>query len=134
MLMTFFWSVDVNDIQDKAMKLCEHRVNLEQEDDTAGFLGVTLGRDERTGLTEMKQVGLIDRVIETIGFYDGMMKVKFTPAESTPLVKDTYGEEARGSFSYISVVGMLLYLSSHSCPDIAYEVNCCARYMFCTKH
>ena len=29
---------------------------------------------------------------------------------------------------------MLLYLSGHTCLDIAYEVNCCARYMFCPKH
>ena len=126
--------MDVNDIHEKAMKLCEQGVDLEQEDDTAGFLGVTLGRDETTGLMEMKQVGLIDSVIETLGLYDGMVKGKFTPAEYTPLVKDTDGEEARGSISYSSVVGMLLYLSGLTCPDITYAVNCCARYIFCPKH
>ena len=45
-----FWSVDVNAIYDKAMKLREQGVDLEQEDDAAGFLGVTLGRDETTGM------------------------------------------------------------------------------------
>ena len=40
---------------------------------------------------EMKQVGLIDCVIETLGLDDGMAKVKFTSAESTPLAKDTDG-------------------------------------------
>ena len=29
-----------------------------------------------------------------------------------------------------SVVGILLYLSGHSQPDIAYAINYCARYMF----
>ena len=45
-----FWSVDVNDIHDKAMKLREQGVYLEQEDDAAGFMGVTLGREETTGM------------------------------------------------------------------------------------
>ena len=29
---------------------------------------------------------------------------------------------------------MLLYLSGHSRPNIAYAMNCCERYMFCPKH
>ena len=71
------------------MKLREQGVNLELEDDTAGFLGVTLGCDETTGMMDMKQVGIIDRIIETLGLDDGMAKEKFTPAESITLVKDT---------------------------------------------
>ena len=55
-------------------------VDLEQEDDAAGFLGFTLGCDEATGIMEMKQVGLINRVLETFGLYNGMTKNKFTPS------------------------------------------------------
>ena len=29
---------------------------------------------------------------------------------------------------------MLLYLSGHTRPDIAFSVNCCARYMFSPRH
>ena len=75
-----FWSVNVNDIHDKAMKLREQGVDLEQEDDAAGFLGVTLGRDETTELMGMKQVGIIDRVIETLVLDDRMDKGKFATA------------------------------------------------------
>ena len=125
-----FWAVNVNGIHEIAMKLRKQGVDLEQEDDAADFLGVTLGRDETTGLMEMKQVGLIDRLVETLGLNDGMAKGKFTPAESTPLMKNSDGEAPSGSFSYSSVVGMLLYLSGHTPPDIAYAVNFCARYMF----
>ena len=129
-----FWSKDVPLINGVAMQLRELGVDLEQEDDAAGFLGVTLDRDGPSGLLEMKQTGLIKRVIEALGLDDGYAKGKHTPAESKPLVKDADGEGAHGGFSYSSVVGMLLYLSGHTRPDIAYAVNCCARYMFCPKH
>ena len=45
-----FWSVNENYIHEKAMQLRNQGVDLEQEDDTAGFLGVTLGRDKATSL------------------------------------------------------------------------------------
>ncbi len=48
-------------------------------------------------------------------------------------MKDDDGDPALGDFSYSSVVGMLLYLAGNTQPDIAYTVNCCARYMFCPK-
>ena len=51
-----FWSVDENNIHDLAMNLRSQGVDLEQEDDAAGFLGVTLGRDEATGIMEMKKL------------------------------------------------------------------------------
>jgi hypothetical protein len=82
------------------------------------------------GNIEMKQTGLIDRVIEALGLDSKMATPKWTPAEGTSLTRDEDGEPPQGSFSYASVVGMLLYLSGHSRPDIAYAVNCCARYMF----
>ena len=90
--------------------------------------------DNATGLMEMKQVSLIDRVIKTLGLDDGMAKSKFTPFESKPLVNGAYGSAPCGNFSYSSVVGMLLYLSVHICPDISYAVNCCAGYIFFPKH
>jgi len=65
---------------------------------------------------------------------DGYARGKHTPAETKPLVKDEDGAAASEGFSYSSVVGMLLYLSGHTRPDITYAVNCCARYMFCPKH
>ncbi len=116
------------------MQLRELGVDLEQEDDAAGFLVVTLERDPETGLLEMKQTGLIKRVIKALGLDDGLVKGKYTPSESEPLVKNLNGEAPSGAFSYSSVVGMLLYLSGHTRPDITFAVNCCGQYMFCPKH
>ena len=61
------------------MKLKELGVDLEQEYADAGFLVVTLEKDLRTGLLEMKQTMLIQRIIEAIGLDDGMSTVEFTP-------------------------------------------------------
>ena len=52
-----------------------------------------------TGLLEMKQTGLIHRVIEAVGLDDGMMKGDFTPSEQRPLVKDADGKPPIGVFS-----------------------------------
>eukprot|EP00804_Cyclotella_cryptica_P021080 CCRYP_019381-RA/>CCRYP_019381-RA protein AED:0.27 eAED:0.27 QI:0/0/0/0.66/0.5/0.33/3/0/652 len=43
---------------------------------------------------------------------------------------DSEGDLASGAFNYAAVVGMLLYLSGHSHPDIAFAVHQCARYTF----
>ena len=37
-------------------------------------MGVNLKRDEETGLLEMKQPGLINRLIISVGIYHGMAK------------------------------------------------------------
>ncbi len=94
------------------MALHELGVDLEQEDNAAGFLGVTLDCDGPSSLLEMKQMRLIKRVIEALGLDDGHAKGKHTPAESKPLVKDADGEGVHGGFSYSSVVGIYyIYLA-----------------------
>ena len=80
-----FWARDEKDINTLAMKLREVGVDLEQEDDAAGFLGVHLERDPDTGLLEMKQTGLIDRFFEALGLNVGLVNGKATPAEHAPL-------------------------------------------------
>ncbi len=61
-------------------------------------------------------------------------KGKHTSTESKPLVKDAHGEKVHGGFSYSSIVRMLLNLSGHTQPDIAYAVSCWDRYLFYPKH
>jgi hypothetical protein len=99
-----FWSKEVPLIIRVAMELCELGVDLEQEGNAAGFLRITLDHDASSGLLELKQKGLIQRVITALGLDDGYAKGKHIPAESKPLVKDADGEGAHGRFSYSSVV------------------------------
>ena len=76
---------------------------------------------------------MADRIIEYLGLYAGTIKVNWTPAEATPLVKDKYGEPPTGYFRYSSVVVMILNFYVHSHPDISYAFNCAASYTFSTK-
>jgi hypothetical protein len=86
-----FWSWEVLQINQVAKKLQDLGVDLEKEDNAAGFLGVTLDCDASTGLLEMKQTGLIKRVIKALGLDDGYAKGKHTPAKTKPLMKDADG-------------------------------------------
>ena len=81
----------------------------------------------------MKHAGIIQRVIEAVGMDYGMPKCKFTTSEAKPLVKDENDRPVSGVFSYSSVLGMLLYISGNSHPDVALAVSCCYRYMFSPK-
>ena len=76
------------------MELCKLVAALEQEDYAAGFLGVKMERDSNTGLLEMKQTGLIERVVEALGLDERYDQGKHTPAETKPLVKDEDGVAA----------------------------------------
>ena len=62
-----FWSLNTTHIYELGSKLCELGVDLEEEGDAAGFLGVDLVRDEECQI-HMKQPGLIDRIISSLGF------------------------------------------------------------------
>jgi hypothetical protein len=55
-----FWSKDTLEINSSAIYLREFGVNLEWEDDAAGFLGITLECAPETGLLEMKQTRLMN--------------------------------------------------------------------------
>ena len=68
---------------------------------------MNLEQEINTGFLEMKQTGLIKRVIELVGLDDGMVKGNFIPSDQMPLFKDDYGEPTSGIFSYSSVDGVL---------------------------
>ena len=81
----------------------------------------------------MTQEALIDRIIEAMGLDVDHSTPKSTSCMKAPLNKYLYGDPCSESFEYASIVGMLLYLSGHSCPDINFSVIQVARFTLCPK-
>jgi hypothetical protein len=117
---------DINRVLDGLKK---DGVSIRREGTAEGFLGVDLIRSGST--ITLLQTGLIKRIISAVGLCSSNSTAISTPAEASPLPKDSEGAPASGSFNYAAAVGMLLYLCGHSRPDIAFAVHQCARYTFC---
>ncbi|KAL3767222.1 hypothetical protein ACHAWU_003313 [Discostella pseudostelligera] len=100
---------------------------LRREGTAEGYLGVDI--KTINGQIHLTQSGLSNRIISALGLNKYSNSCQ-TPAEAAPLPKDVDGEAASGTINYASVVGMLLYLSGHSRPDLSFAVHQCARYTF----
>jgi Reverse transcriptase (RNA-dependent DNA polymerase) len=125
------FSPNEQDITDMISRLrTEAQMELNVEDDVAGFLGVKMDRKE-DGTIELLQTGLIDRIIDAMGLEGANPKA--TPAAIGALPKDADGSPCNEDFNYASVVGMLMYLSGHSRPELGFAVHQCARYTHCPK-
>ena len=134
------WSRNEESIASLGINLRQRGVDLEEESDSAGFLGIDMKRVQLEGDEGVKivmtQKGLIDRILVALGLDDTSTPTpKHTPCLKKPLVKDADGDPIQGSFSYSSILGMVLYLSGNTRPDIAYSVHCAcaARFAFCPK-
>jgi hypothetical protein len=109
----------------REIDMLKTKFDLDKEDDMAGFLGVSIETDKH-GSKTLTQTGLIDRILLLMNL--STASGKDTPATNGTLDRDLNGEPRQEDWSYRSVLGMMLYLSSNSRPDIAFAVNQCARY------
>jgi hypothetical protein len=71
-------------------------------------------------------------MINYVGLADS--NPKSTPATTAPLGSDKQGQPFSEEWSYPAAVGMLLYLSSNTRPDIQFAVHQVARFNHCPKH
>jgi len=97
---------------------------LTEEGELATFLGISVDCNWTDKSFTLTQTGLIDRVIAAAGMTN--CQGNRTPATQKPLIKDSNGDPMDKTWNYHSVVGMLLYLTNNSCPDIAFAVHQCA--------
>jgi hypothetical protein len=120
-----FFGPDASKIESFISELEHDGMSLTREDDAFNFLGVEVIRHDN-GTTELLQKGLIEKVLKTMGMNDA--KQKKTPAGRVPLGTDAQGDPFHEDWEYASVIGMMLYLSSNSRPDIQFAVHQCARF------
>jgi hypothetical protein len=69
----------------------------------------------------MTQKGLISKILKTTGLEHS--NPNYTPATQVALGSDPDGPPIKESWSYSSVVGMLIYLATNSRHDIAFATN-----------
>jgi hypothetical protein len=74
----------------------------------------------------MTQKGLISKIIEAAGMTD--CNPNWTPASTTPIGIDPDGEPMDETWNYRSIIGMLLYLTTNTRPDLALAVSQAARF------
>ncbi len=114
----------IKKLQDSGLAL-----TLEEEGDMFSFLGIDF---EQVGSSiELSQKGLIKKAIEYTGLSNAT--AKDTPATKKPLGSDKDGEPFDEEWSYPAAVGMLLYISSNTRPDIQFAVHQAARFTHSPK-
>ena len=113
----------------KSIGICDteqrHAFELRNEGEVNDFLGI---RISKTGPKSyyLTQPGLIKKVLAHAAMEN--CKPVSTPAVSTALGRDEHGKEFSESWDYASIIGMLMYLSQNTRPDIAFAVHQCARF------
>jgi len=118
--------------KDRFLKAMEDKgFTLSMDDTIESFLGIKF-ESLPDGATKMTQPALIRKIIEATGMTECNRCA--TPAiPNQPLGKDPEGQDMTDTWSYPSVVGMLLYLSTNSRPDICYAVSQVARFTHSPK-
>jgi hypothetical protein len=125
------YSRDEQHIDDLIAKLKEDKIWIRKEGSTEGFLGVDISKTNAVRSFTFTQTGLTSLVIEALGLHAEWTGSKETPTDVTALPRDVNGTPADPLVPYASIVGMLLYLSGHTRPDIAFDIHQqCARYTF----
>lgn len=107
----------VEDLQNKGF-------TLTKEGSFAEFLGIKFHQNGNE--FRLTQRGLIDKIVTTTGLED--CKPNHMPSSQVALGSDPDGAPMSEKWAYSSVVGMLLYLSTNSRPDIAFAVSQVCRF------
>jgi hypothetical protein len=106
-------------------------LNFTREGMFTDFLGINFTKYSANGTLTLTQKGLIQKIKEATGMSDS--NYNCTPAAQAALEFDPYGPPLEETWRYRPIVGMLLYLSTNTCPDIAFTVSQVARFCHSPK-
>ena len=120
-----FFSKDNEQLEKEVQDIKDAELDLNAEDDVAGFLGVLLTRNE-DGTILLTQTGLIQRILDAMGLEN--CNSTRIPAQQAALPLDKEGENLTEPYNYASIVGMMRYLTGNIRPDITFAVHQCARH------
>jgi len=116
----------VEDLDRLLGSLTEKGLTFTKEGSFTDFLGIKFSQDVDERTITLTQKGLINKVITATGLDD--CNPNWTPATTQCLGLDPSGENMTDTWNYSSVIGMLLYLSTNTRPDITYAVSQAARF------
>jgi Reverse transcriptase (RNA-dependent DNA polymerase). len=102
-----------------------HSFQLRNEGEVGDFLGIRIQKKGKDSFV-LTQTGLISKVLAATGMED--CKPVSTPTGKVALGSDLEGDVINEKWKYSTVIGMLLYLSGNTRPDITFAVHQCARY------
>ena len=69
----------------------------------------------------LTQTGLINNILETVGI--SYFNTRGYPTKVTSLGTDTNGPHIKEQWNYTYVIGVFMYLSSNSHPEIKFTVH-----------
>lgn len=98
---------------------------LTREGTFAEYLGIKFEK-RSDGSYLLTQRGLTEKIIEATGLNDA--NPNWMPTTQLALGTDPDGSAMKENWKYSSIVGMLLYLSSNTRPDIAFAVSQVCRF------
>jgi hypothetical protein len=107
-------------------RLQKANFKLTREGSFSEFLGIKFEKDPVSKTITLTQQGLIKKIIKATGMAN--CHPNWIPASPKCLGSDPDGAPMVESWSYPSILGMLLYLSSNTRPDISFAVSQVARF------
>jgi hypothetical protein len=99
---------------------------LTHEGSFSEYLGIKFTEDKASGTITLTQKGLINKVLQATEMLD--CNPNWLPAAQVGLGMDPNGAPMCESWGYSSIVGMLLYLSTNTRPDITFAVSQVAHF------